>query len=84
MQQSNQLQFQDYKTGWFTTHTRCVVGKEMINWVIEKVELDYSKASKICQLMLDQKLIENVEGKLTFDMNEYYRFYFDREDLAAN
>jgi hypothetical protein len=48
MVEEGQLKYQDYKTGWFTTHKNCVLGKEMINWVIDKVELDYSKAAKIC------------------------------------
>jgi len=44
MGKDNSMQFVDYKSGWFTVHKKCVVGKDMINWVIEKVELDYSKA----------------------------------------
>jgi hypothetical protein len=34
--------------------------------------------------MLDQKVFENIENKLIFDVNDFYKFYFDREDLAIN
>ena len=34
--------------------------------------------------MLDQKIIENVEGKTLFNLNDLYRFYFDSETIADN
>lgn len=34
--------------------------------------------------MLDQKIIENVEGKPLFNLNDLYRFYFDSDDIAEN
>lgn len=34
--------------------------------------------------MLDQRLIESLENNKVFDSNDWFRFYFDREDLAVN
>lgn len=34
--------------------------------------------------MLDQKIIENVEGKSLFNLNDLYKFYFDSDNIADN
>jgi hypothetical protein len=34
--------------------------------------------------MLDRKIIENVDGKQTFNLNDLYRFYINSRDVADN
>ena len=34
--------------------------------------------------MLDLKIIENVDGKTVFSLNDLYRFYFNSKDNAEN
>jgi hypothetical protein len=34
--------------------------------------------------MLDLKIIDNVDGKTTFSLNDLYRFYFNSKDNAEN
>lgn len=57
-----------------------------MNWVYTKVISDETKASKICQKMLDYGFISRVDNSTIFEpLNDpIYRFYEDREDLASN
>lgn len=34
--------------------------------------------------MLDQKIIENVDGNTQFNLSKLYRFYFDSDTVAEN
>ena len=34
--------------------------------------------------MLDQKIIESVEGNFVFNRKNLYRFYFDSDNIADN
>ena len=79
-----ELKVQDFKAGWFTVHKRCITGKEILQWIVNKTENDYVKACNICQKMSDLKIIDHIEGKKAFDQNEIYRFYFDKDGIGEN
>lgn len=51
-----------------------------------KVEADEDRARMLCQKMLDYAYISRVDGGNEFETstNPMYRFYEDRDDLAAN
>ena len=62
-----ELKVQDFKAGWFTVHKRCLRGKDILNWIVNKTENDYGKAWNICQKMVEMKIVEHIEGKKVFD-----------------
>lgn len=78
------IRIQDYKTGWFAKHTRCCMGGDIYEWLLDKAEPDQKKARVICQKMLEMGLITSVENKLYFSMNDLYKFYFDSDNIADN
>ena len=45
---------------------------------------EQKKARLYCQKMLELKIIENVDGKTTFNLNDLYRFYFNSKNIAEN
>ena len=70
------IQMQDYKNGWFGKHTMCCRGEEILNWLTERVSPDQKKVLMICQKMLKQGIIINVESKPFFGQKDLYRFKF--------
>ena len=60
------------------------MGGEIFGWLIDRVSPEQKKAKKYCQKMLELKIIENVEGKSQFSLNDLYRFYFDSKYHAEN
>ena len=80
------ITIKDYPNGWFGKHLRCGKGQDIFEWILEHAEEDQNKGAKICQKMLEKGLIEAVEpnqGRI-FNINNLYRFYMDREDIADN
>ena len=70
------IQMQDYKNGWFGKHMICCRGEEILNWLTDRVSPDQKKVLKICQKMLQQDIITNVENKTLFGQKDLYRFQF--------
>ena len=62
----------------------CCRGEEIHDWLIEKVSPDQKKVLMICQKMLEQDIIQNVESKTFFGQNDLYRFKFDSKKGADN
>jgi hypothetical protein len=78
------IRIQDYKNGWFAKHLRCAQGADIYGWVIEHVESNPQKANVLCQKMIERDIIQNVDNKKVFNINDLYRLYMDREDIADN
>lgn len=84
------IQIKDYPNGWFGKHLRCAKGCDIFNWILQHAEEDQEKGGIICQKMLEKSLIQAVEeGKGTmfkkkFNVNNLYRFFMDRDDIADN
>lgn len=70
------IQMQDYKNGWFGKHTMCCRGEEILGWLVDRVSPDQKKVLMICQKMLEQDIIINVESKPNFGQKDLYRFKF--------
>ena len=68
------IQMQDYKNGWFGKHTMCCRGEEIFYWLTDRVSPDKQKILMICQKMLEQDIITNVESKRAFGQKDLYRF----------
>jgi len=49
----SEVTVKDYANGWFAKHLRCVQGKEIYDWILEKVE-DKKKAPFVCKKMLEK------------------------------
>ena len=85
-----EIRISDYPNGWFGKHLRCAKGKDIIEWVFEHAEEDKQKGAQICQKMLEKNLIEAAEPsqgqmfKNKFNVNNLYRFFMDRDDIADN
>jgi hypothetical protein len=82
----SEIEVKDYANGWFGVHLRCAVGHDVYAWILEHVEEDQKKGAIICQKMVEKKLIFPVDetmGKI-FNINNYYRFHMDRDDIADN
>ena len=80
----NDIKIQDYKNGWFGKHQRCCLGMDIYSWILDHVESNEEKAKYICQKMIEKEVIQNVDQKQIFNLNEIYRLYMDREDIADN
>ena len=78
------IQMQDYKNGWFGKHVACCRGEEILNWLTERVSPDQKKVLMICQKMLEQDIIINVESKPFFGQKDLYRFKFLSNQGADN
>ena len=68
------IKMQDYKNGWFGTHTTCCRGDQIMDWLREKITADAKKVRIICQKMLELDILISVEKKSYFATNELYRF----------
>lgn len=80
------VDIKDYPAGWFGVHLRCVKGQDILDWILEHAESDQNRSRRICQKMLERDLFVAVEpgqGKI-FNVNNLYRFYMDRFDIADN
>jgi hypothetical protein len=62
-----------------------------MGWILEHAAKDKSKAAIICQKMLERNLFELVDqqqggmyNRKKFNVNNLYRFYMDRNDIADN
>ena len=75
---------QDYKNGWFGKHTMCCRGEEILGWLVDRVSPDQKKVLMICQKMLEQDIIINVESKPNFGQKDLYRFKFLSNQGADN
>lgn len=42
------IKISDKKNGWFGKHLRCTEGKDIMDWVINHVERNQSRAELIC------------------------------------
>ena len=80
----SQVIVQDFKSGWFTIHKRCILGKTIIDWIQQTIESNDDKALTISQKMLEAKIFSPIENIKKFEKLELYRFYFDRDDIADN
>lgn len=78
------IKMQDYKNGWFGKHTMCCRGEEIHNWLTDRVSPEKKKVLMICQKMLEQDIIQNVENKTFFGQNDLYRFQFLSNEGADN
>jgi hypothetical protein len=52
--------------------------------LLDHVAENSKKAKKVCEKMLELDIIQSVEGKKSFSMNDIYRLYMDRDDIADN
>ncbi len=61
-------------------YKRCFLGNEAVDWIVANMRVDRSKAIKICQKLVDKKVIHHVSDEYTFkDEPLFYRFYRDEE-----
>lgn len=76
----------DCKNGWFSTVKNWGSGYDIFKWVLNKLEADEDRARTIWQKMLDYGYISRVDNNPDFETTHapMYRFYEDRDDLAAN
>ena len=51
---------------------------------MEKAQQDQKKVQMICNKLLEQGVIENVDNKTFFVQNDLYKFYFDKQNIADN
>ena len=47
------IPMQDYKNGWFGKHSMCCRGQDILDWLVERLNLDQKKVRMICQKMLE-------------------------------
>ena len=82
----SEISIKDYPNGWFGKHLRCAQGMDIYGWILEHAEEDQKKGAVICQQMLQKGLIQAVEdaNQKMFNINNLYRFYCDRDDIADN
>lgn len=80
----SEIKVQDFQNGWLSTHKRCCMGEQIYDLVTRLILPDAKRARGFCQTMIDQKIIENVEGNAVFNPNDIYRFYFDSDTVAEN
>ena len=78
------IQMLDYKNGWFGMHKQCCRGKEIYEWLIERVSPDKKKVAMICQKMLEYDIIRHVENLAFFGSHGLYRFKFLNNQGADN
>ena len=82
----SEIEIKDYRNGWFGTYPKCAIGQDIYGWIIEHAEEDKKKGAIICQKMVEKKLIfaaDETMGRI-FNINNYYRFHMDRDDIADN
>lgn len=72
--------------GWFKKPEKYSNGRHIIKWVRDHVDKDDKKAEEICQKMLDEGIIERIDGSDHFQSGHtvFYKFYEDRDDIASN
>lgn len=82
----SEIQVQDISNGWLSKHMRCAKGSCIFHWIQDHIEPDQKQAGIICQKMLEKNLIGGIEDKSgrIFNINNLYRFYMDRDDIANN
>lgn len=78
------IEMQDYKNGWFGKYSMCCRGEEILEWLKEKVSADQKKVLMICQKMLEQDIIQDMENKRQFGLQDLYRFQFLSNEGADN
>ena len=82
----SEIEIRDYNNGWFGKFVRCAQGQDIYGWILEHADEDHKRGSIICQKMLEKKLIYAVDETMgrIFNINNYYRFHMDRDDIADN
>ena len=61
-------------------YQRCFLGNETVDWIVENIKIDRAKAIKVCQKLIDKKVIHHVTDDHGFkDEPLFYRFYGDEE-----
>ena len=80
------ISIKDHPNGWFAKHLRCAQGQDIYLWILQHAEEDKKSAAIICQKLLEKEFLQAVDenqGRI-FNMNNLYRFYMDRDDIADN
>ncbi|XP_075464574.1 1-phosphatidylinositol 3-phosphate 5-kinase isoform X4 [Ascaphus truei] len=69
--QSNGMEFQDHRY-WLRTHPNCIVGKELVNWLIRNGHINTrAQAIAICQALVDGRWLDCVTHHDQLFRDEY-------------
>ena len=80
-----EINLRDHKKGWFgSKHTKCCLGEEIFNWLVAKGKNEHKNALAICNQLVEQNIIINIQGKTFFVQSDHYKFYFDKDEIADN
>ena len=61
-------------------HLHSIADTETVDWIVENIKIDRAKAIKVCQKLIDKKIIHHVTDDHDFkDEPLFYRFYADEE-----